>query len=69
MKKLFLSLFQMILIFLFLCEVNAFPLDMNLDSWTKYTIPENHYVNIAEILTAYGDGVSVDTIGYPGAFD
>ena len=59
----------MILIFLFLCEVNAFPLDMNLDSWTKYTIPENHYVNIAEILTAYGDGVSVDTIGYPGAFD
>ncbi len=69
MKKLFLPLFQMILIFLLLCGVNAFLIDMNLDSWTKYTIPENHYVNIAEISAAYGDGISVNTIGYPGAFE
>jgi hypothetical protein len=54
---------------LFFCRVNAFPIETTLDSWIKYTIPTNHYVNIAQIPTPYGDGISVNTIGYPGAFE
>ena len=67
MKKMALLLFVSML--LFFCEVNAFPLDMIISSWTKGTIPPNRYVNIAQISTPYGDGCSVDTIDYPGALE
>ncbi len=62
-------LLLLVSVFLFLRGVNAFPLDMTISSWTKGTIPANHYVNIAAVSTPYGDGSSVNTIGYPGAFE
>ena len=54
---------------LFLCETHAFPVDMTASSWMEGTVPHGQYVNIAEISTPYGDGVSVNTCGYPGAFE
>jgi parallel beta-helix repeat protein len=45
------------------------PIDTHLTSWTAATLPHGHYVNIAQTSTPYGDGVSIDTIGYPGAYD
>jgi parallel beta-helix repeat protein len=67
MKKMFLLPF--ISMFLLFPLAKAFPLDISLGSWTKGTLPASHYVNIAQILTPYGDGISVNTIGYPGAFE
>jgi parallel beta-helix repeat protein len=46
----------------------AFPLAMTFDPWEKGTYPAGKYVNIAEVSTLYGDGISVDTVGYPGAY-
>ncbi len=67
MKRAFLLFFMLILSAVRLAE--AFPVDMKLDSWTAHTYPAGRYVNIAQILTPYGNGISVDTIGYPGAFE
>jgi parallel beta-helix repeat protein len=50
-------------------SAGAFPLDMTLDSWEIGTYPVGKYANIAEVSTPYGDGISVDTIGYPGAYE
>ncbi|MEM2119318.1 MAG: NosD domain-containing protein [Candidatus Bathyarchaeia archaeon] len=47
----------------------AFPLNMTVDSWAAGTYPVGKYVNIAAVSTPYGDGVSVNTIGYPGAYE
>jgi hypothetical protein len=58
-----------IFLFLFFSLAEAFPLDMTLNLWVKGTFPADHYVNIVQISTPYGDGISVNTIGYPGAFD
>jgi hypothetical protein len=49
--------------------VEGFPIEMQPNLWTKGTLPANHYVNISQISTPYGDGMSVNTIGYPGAFE
>jgi hypothetical protein len=59
----------LIFVFLFTSEAKGFPLDMANSSWTAGTFPANHYVNIASISTPYGDGVSVNTFGYPGAYE
>lgn len=47
---------------LFLGMVKSVPLSMGLDSWTKGTIPASQYVNITQISTPYGNGISVKTI-------
>jgi len=47
----------------------GWPIDTNIGSWTKATIPQGHYINIAQISTPYGDGISINTIGYPGAYE
>lgn len=63
------------LLFVSLCAilsvsyVKGFPIGMQPNLWTKGTLPANHYVNISQISTPYGDGMSVNTIGYPGAFE
>jgi len=67
MKKGVLGL--LVLVSFLLCEASAFSPHMTLDSWTKGTIPTGQYVNIAQITTPYGDGISVNTSGYPGAFE
>ncbi len=67
MKKGALMLF--FFVFLLVCNVDAFSLDMTLNSWVKGTIPAGKHVNIAQVMTPYGDGVSVNTSGYPGAFE
>ncbi len=70
MKKLLLTTSHLIPILLIcLHAANALPVNMNLESWTKLTLPEDHYVNIAQISTDYGEGISVNTIEYPGAFE
>lgn len=58
-----------IFLFLLFPLVKAFPLDMSLSSWVKGTFPADHYVNMVQISTPYGNGVSVNTCGYPGAFE
>lgn len=55
--------------FLFFSVARAFPIDMRPNSWQKGTIAAGHYVNFAQVSTPYGDGISVNTIGYPGAFE
>ena len=63
------------LLFVSLCAVlsvsyvKGFPIGMQPNLWTKGTLPANHYVNISQISTPYGDGMSVNTVGYPGAFE
>lgn len=47
----------------------SWPLNLAIDSWTKATIPQGRYINIAQTPTPYGDGILIDTIGYPGALD
>jgi len=47
----------------------SWPLDSTINSWTKATLPQGRYVNIAQTSTPYGDGILLDTIGYPGALD
>jgi len=55
---------------LFLVSIaSGFPIDMNVTSWIKGTIPTGHYVNIAQISSPYGEGIMVNTFGYPGAFE
>jgi parallel beta-helix repeat protein len=47
----------------------SLPIYTHLAYWTSGTIPEGRYVNIHQISTPYGDGISVDTKGYPGAYE
>lgn len=49
--------------------VSAFSLDPALTYWVRGTISTNHYVNISQVSTPYGDGVSVNTFNYPGAYE
>jgi hypothetical protein len=55
--------------FLFFPAAKAFPIGMGPTLWRIGTIPAGHYVNLAQVSTPYGDGISVNTIGYPGAFE
>ncbi|MBX5326617.1 MAG: NosD domain-containing protein [Candidatus Bathyarchaeia archaeon] len=45
----------------------SWPIDTTIQSWKKATIPQGHYVNIAQTTTPYGEGILIDTIGHPGA--
>jgi len=47
----------------------SWPLNHTINKWTTATLPQGHYVNIAQISTPHGDGILIDTIGYPGNFD
>lgn len=70
MKKVSLLILVLILLILPLVRcARASLLNLTLDSWTQHTVPTGHYVNIAQTSTPYGDGISVDTIGYPGAYE
>jgi hypothetical protein len=69
MRKPLLLLPLLLLMSLLSFKASPFPIDPNLDLWTKRTLPSGHYVNIVQISTPYGSGVSVNTIGYPGAFE
>jgi parallel beta-helix repeat protein len=72
MKALSLSKFLFIMCILVLPGIStsySLPIDLHLNSWTKVTLPQGHYVNINQISTPYGDGISIDTIGYPDAND
>ena len=63
------AIFLLVVIaFMFFYETKAFSIDMTLSSWKKGTHPSGQYINIAQITTPYGEGVSVNTLGYPGAF-
>lgn len=62
-------LLPFISMFLVFHLVKAFSLDMTFSSWTKGTFPAYHYVNMVQISTPYGNGISVNTCGYPGAFE
>ncbi|MCJ7425432.1 dockerin type I domain-containing protein [Candidatus Bathyarchaeota archaeon] len=67
MKKAISLLFLLIIILA--NAVSAFSLDSALTNWVKGTISTSHYVNISQISTPYGDGVSVNTFNYPGAYE
>jgi len=70
MKKMVsLLIFASILLMATVISAKSLPLDPSLSSWIKYTLPADHYVNMAQISTPYGNGISVDTIGYPGAYE
>ena len=45
----------------------SLPIDTHSSSWVKATLPQGHYVNMGQISTPYGDGISIDTIGFPEA--
>lgn len=47
----------------------ALSIDPNLDSWLPATIPKGRYVNMHPITTPYGNGITIDTLGLPGAYE
>ena len=57
----FVSVLMLSTIFPVLIAKSA-PLNMGLGSWTKGTVPASQYVNITQISTPYGNGISVSTI-------
>ena len=64
-----LLIFTLILATQTISTTKGWPLNHAINMWTTATIPQGRYVNIAQITTPHGDGILIDTIGYPGNFD